>query len=96
MMTTQQRSLAIYTIAASMLAVPFIAMQFTNEINWSIFDFLIASVLLFITAFGVNTILNNVKLDSKRFIYISIILIVLLLVWAELAVGIFGSPFAGN
>lgn len=96
MITQKQRSIAIYAIASAILAIPLIGMQFTNEINWSGFDFLIAGVLLIITAFGINTILNNVKLDSKRFLYIAIVLIVLILIWAELAVGIFGSPFAGS
>ena len=96
MITQKQRSIAIYATALTFLAIPLIGMQFTNEINWSGFDFLIAGVLLIITAFGINTILNNVKLDSKRFLYIAIVLIVLILIWAELAVGIFGSPFAGS
>ncbi len=96
MITQKQRSIAIYAIASAILAIPLIGMQFTNEINWSGFDFLIAGVLLIITAFGINTILNNVKLDSKRFLYIAIVLTVLILIWAELAVGIFGSPFAGS
>ena len=96
MITQKQRSIAIYAIASAIFAIPLIGMQFTNEINWSGFDFLIAGVLLIITAFGINTILNNVKLDSKRFLYIAIVLIVLILIWAELAVGIFGSPFAGS
>ena len=96
MITQKQRSIAIYAIASAILAIPLIGMQFTNEINWSGFDFLIAGILLFITTFGINTILNNVKLDSKRFLYIAIVLIVLILIWAELAVGIFGSPFEGS
>ena len=96
MITQKQRSIAIYATALTILAIPLIGMQFTNEINWSGFDFLTAGVLLIITAFGINTILNNVKLDSKRFLYIAIVLIALILIWAELAVGIFGSPFAGS
>ncbi|KGL61837.1 hypothetical protein PHEL85_1622 [Polaribacter sp. Hel1_85] len=36
------------------------------------------------------------KRRSKKIIVIFIILIVLFLIWVELAVGIFGSPFAGS
>ena len=96
MITSKQRSIVIYSVAAAILVIPFVGMQFSNEINWSGSDFLIAGILLFVTAFGTNSILNNVKLDSKRFLYISILLIILVLVWAELSVGIFESPFAGN
>ena len=84
----------IYSVAAILLAVPFFTMQFTSEVNWSPFDFIIAGVLLFTTAFVIDFILKKVILDSRRFVYIAIVLIVLFLVWAELAVGIFGTPFA--
>ena len=40
--------------------------------------------------------MTKVKMESKRFLYIAAAVIVLILLWAELAVGIFGSPFAGN
>nr|WP_297985382.1 hypothetical protein [uncultured Chryseobacterium sp.] len=95
-MTQKQRSIAIYATALTILAIPLIGMQFTNEINWSGFDFLIAGILLFTTAFVIDFIMTKVKMESKRFLYIAAAVIVLILLWAELAVGIFGSPFAGN
>lgn len=36
-----------------------------------------------------------IKINKKTFI-ITIIVIILLLVWIELAVGVFGTPFAGS
>ncbi|WP_367174834.1 hypothetical protein [uncultured Chryseobacterium sp.] len=96
MITQKQRSIAIYATALTILAIPLIGMQFTNEINWSGFDFLIAGILLFTTAFVIDFIMTKVKMESKRFLYIAAAVIVLILLWAELAVGIFGSPFAGN
>ena len=98
MITNKQRSFAIYGIAALLLVIPFIfiGMQFTKEINWSGFDFLIAGILLFGTAFCIDMVLKMEKKNARRMFYIVIILLALFLIWAELAVGIFGSPVAGT
>lgn len=96
MITSKQRSIVIYSVAAAILVIPFVGMQFTKEIKWSGSDFLIAGILLFTTAFVIDFIMTKVKMESKRFLYIAAAVIVLILLWAELAVGIFGSPFAGN
>ena len=96
MITSKERSFAIYGIAALILVIPFIGMQFTKEINWSSFDFLVAGILLFGTAFCVDMVLKMEKKNAKRMFYIVIILLALFLIWAELAVGIFGSLVAGS
>jgi len=61
-----------------------------------VFDFLIAGILLFGTAFCVDMVLKMEKKNAKRMFYIVLILLALFLIWAELAVGIFGSPVAGS
>jgi len=97
MMTTQkQTSVFIYSAAALLLAVPLIAMQFTTEVNWTISDVVIAAALLFTTAFSVDFVLKKVKTFNSRLLLIFGILAILSLIWAEMAVGIFGSPIAGN
>lgn len=71
-------------------------MHFTSEVNWNIFDFVLAAILLIGT--GVMCELVIEKLKATRFrgiIYITFILL-LFLIWTELAVGIFGTPFAGQ
>lgn len=96
MMTTNQRSLMLYSIPFVILTIPFIAMQFTKEVNWTLSDFLIIGILLFLTAFTIDLVLKKVKTFKSRLIIVSVILIALILIWAEMAVGIFGSPIAGN
>ncbi len=96
MITSKERSFAIYGFAALLLVIPFIGMQFAKEINWSGFDFLIAGILLFGTAFCLDMVLKMEKRNAKRMFYIVLILLALFLIWAELAVGIFGSPVAGS
>lgn len=95
-MKQKQKSILIYGIAMLLLIIPFIGMQFSKEVNWSAFDFLIAGVLLFGTALIVDTILRKIKSNGQRMFLILLALLILFLIWAELAVGIFGSPFAGS
>lgn len=71
-------------------------MQFTTEVNWTASDFLIMGALLFATAFAVDLVLKKVKTFKSRLILVLGILALLILIWAEMAVGIFGSPIAGN
>jgi hypothetical protein len=40
-------------------------------------------------------VLKKFKQSPNRLSYISAVIIVFLLIWAELAVGVFGSPLAG-
>ncbi|GGG55701.1 hypothetical protein [Epilithonimonas arachidiradicis] len=96
MITKSQRNTILFLIPAALLSIPLIAMQFTKEVNWSLSDFVIGGILLFGTALTVKLILEKFKTTKSRLILIMITLAVLFLVWAELAVGIFGSPFAGS
>ncbi len=72
------------------------AMQFTKEVNWTISDFLVMGILLFTTVFTIDFVLKKLKTLKSRLILIVGIVVLLALVWAELAVGIFGSPLAGS
>ena len=72
------------------------AMQFTEEVNWTISDFLVMGILLFTTVFTIDFVLKKLKTLKSRLILIVGTVVLLALVWAELAVGIFGSPLAGS
>ena len=95
-MTENKRLIGIVLTAALLLLLPFIAMQFTNEVNWSLFDFIVAGVLLFGTGLACEFVLRKVKKMKHRVAICAGILVMLLLIWAELAVGIFGTPLAGS
>lgn len=96
MMTQSQRSTLLYSIPFVILSIPLIAMQFTEEVNWTISDFLVMGILLFTTVFTIDFVLKKFKTLKSRLILIVGIVVLLALVWAELAVGIFGSPLAGS
>ena len=86
----------IFLIVTVLLLVPLIAMQFTDEVNWSLEDFVIAGLLLGGTGLLFDAIVFQVKNVTYRTVLTIVLLIVLLLIWAELAVGIFGSPLGGS
>ena len=86
----------ILLIVLGILLVPLIAKQFTSEVNWGIEDFALMAVLLFGTGLLIEVVLRYVQSKGNRILLCSLIIIALFLVWAELAVGIFGSPFAGS
>lgn len=96
MVTKNRRLLGILVTVTLLLLVPLVAMQFTSEVNWGVFDFLVAAVLLFGTGLLIEFVLRKVKTTNSRIILVGVILVVLFLVWAELAVGIFGTPLAGS
>ncbi|MFD2542165.1 hypothetical protein ACFSSB_07535 [Lacinutrix gracilariae] len=81
---------------ALILLVPLIAMQFTTQVHWSVLDFIVAGTLLLIGGLILELILKKVAKKQNRTVLVLILIISLLLIWAELAIGLFGSPFAGN
>lgn len=96
-MATQNKRL-IFIIAAipTLLLIPFIAMQFNNSVNWKTLDFVIMGVLLLVISLVCEFILRKVKSTKGRILICGIVLLAFLIIWAELAVGILGTPFAGS
>ncbi len=86
----------ILRVVGLLLLIPLIAMQLTNEVNWSLFDFMIMGAMLTITGLLGGEIFNRVKNYGYRLILTITIVLILFLLWAELAVGLFGTPFAGD
>lgn len=70
-----------------LLAVPFTAMQFTSEVVWTWFDFIVAGLLVFGT--GAAFVLTARKIKKQYFLLALIFTAAFALIWAELAVGIF-------
>ncbi|WJJ96101.1 hypothetical protein [Algibacter luteus] len=71
-------------------------MQFTNEVNWSFLDFLVAGILLLSTVVAIEFVVQNINKKSIKLLLILGILAIIILIWIELAVGIFGTPLAGS
>ncbi len=87
-----KRLIIIVLTSAILLLIPLIAMQFTDEVNWTLFDFVVAGALLLGTGLMCELVIRKINNIKYRIAVCVALLVVLLLIWAELAVGIFGTP----
>jgi hypothetical protein len=96
MKSPNKRLIIIMMAVAIILCIPLIAMQFTDEVNWTLSDFVVMGLLLLSTGLLCELVLRKVTKIQHRIILCALLIFGLFIVWAELAVGIFGTPFAGN
>lgn len=96
MTAANKRLLIILLSAESLLLIPLMAMQFRSSVNWSSFDFLIAGAILLGTGLMIELGIRKMKNINNRLAWCITVIAVLLLLWAELGVGIFGTPLAGS
>ena len=85
----QQSISRIAFAVALILLVPLIAMQFNDEVNWTLSDFVIMGVLLFGAGLVFDLAMRKVRGRRHRMAVGVLIVVVFLYIWAELAVGIF-------
>ena len=79
----------LWCTAAALLCVPLVAMIFTNEVNWAPGDFIVMGGLLAALCAAVE-LAYALRLSRERtFLAIAVSVAVFLMVWVELAVGIF-------
>lgn len=78
-------------LAAALLALPAVAMQFTREVDWSGGDFLLLGVLFALVGGGVELAVRRSSKRSYRAGAVVAILAGLLTIWVNLAVGMIGS-----
>ena len=83
--------LLIALVTMLILLVPWAAMQYSNEVNWTLIDFLTAGALLFGTGLAFELVSRKVDKIMYRVALGAALLTALLLVWSNLAVGILGA-----
>ena len=74
---------------AVILSIPLIAMQFSDEVDWDLADFIIIGTLLFGAGLLYDFIASRLQNSNRRLVVGLIIAAFVLYIWAELAVGIF-------
>lgn len=74
---------------AALLLLPLLAMQVTDEVSWGWGDFLAAGVLLFGTGTAIVLVRRHFGPSLARTAVVAAIVLAAVLLWAELAVGLF-------
>lgn len=80
---------ALWTFAALLLATPWVAMRFTDEVRWDAMDFLLFGGMLLMAGGLVEIV---VRLSRRRSVVLGALAFVgagFVMVWAQLAVGVF-------
>ena len=73
----------------SLLFIPYIASKFTNEVIWTGIDYLAMGILLSCAVISIEFILSRFLDLNNRIKYIIFVCMFFLLIWLQLAVGIF-------
>lgn len=76
----------VYTL--TILAIPFNAMQFTNEVRWDKMDFVVAGVIIYTAVLALGCIFRQIKSSRLKWALAVGLFALAALVWAELAVGL--------
>lgn len=76
--------------------IPAFAMLFTDEVRWSLFDFVIMGLMLVALGVGAQLVARRVQGSTRLFLIVAVIILLFLLLWGEMAVGLFGSPISGD
>ncbi|MBD3653528.1 hypothetical protein [Kangiella sp.] len=78
-----------WVIAALLMLAAVLANQFSDEFSWDKFDYLVFGIMLLGAGLAIELVLQFAKKPLYRLGLLIAIAVVFLLVWAELAVGIF-------
>ena len=79
-----------------LLLIPAVAMTLSDTVQWTWFDFSIMGLLLLSLGVGLRFILKKWRDSSSKWLYVFVAIVLFLVIWEELAVGIFGSTLAGH
>ena len=82
-------ALGVAAATGLLLLVPLVAMRFTDEVRWDLGDFLAGGALIFAAGLALAMGLRRVRTGTGRAVVATSVVAVLLVVWAELAVGLF-------
>ncbi|MDH4404286.1 MAG: hypothetical protein QE264_08615 [Flavobacterium sp.] len=76
-------------IVIVIFSIPLIAMKFSSEVNWTLFDFFMAGILLITSLTLIEITLQNIKNKNFKITTVFVIIFLFLLIWGDLSVGIF-------
>ncbi len=91
MQSLTRRLIVWAAVVAFILLIPLVAMQFTEEVNWDLFDFAFMGALLFGTGLAYELVARKGGTFAYRIAVGVALVAAFLLVWVNGAVGIIGN-----
>ena len=88
---TLKSLIRVALITALLLLIPLFAMRFTDQVNWTALDFVVAGALLFGTGCSFVLLTRTASSAAYRLAAGIAVAAALMLVWVNLAVGVIGS-----
>lgn len=80
-----------WSLAALLLLLPLVAMQFTREVNWTPFDFAFAAVMIGAVGIAFEVTIRTTRNIAYRGAVAIALAAAFLLIWINAAVGIIGN-----
>ena len=80
-----RRTAIIVLPGLALLLVPWAAMQFTDEVRWGVFDFIVAGALLIAAGFLFQFMAPRAYSRSHRILIGAAIVVAVLAIWSYLA-----------
>ena len=80
-----------WSIAAGLLLLPLVAMQFTDEVDWTVLDFAFAAVLIGGVGLTLEFVFRTTRNAAQRIATGLLLAASFLLIWINAAVGIIGN-----
>jgi len=78
------RLICILLAVPALLLIPFFAMKFTHEVNWTAIDFITMGVMLLITGLAIEAALRLVRVTWMKAAAVLAILFGFVMVWGAL------------
>ena len=92
----QNKIIRLALATGLVMLLPLLVMQISDEVVWTPFDFAVAGSLLFGSGLAYVLATRNTRNPRHRVAVAVAVAAALLLIWIELAVGLFGTPLAGS
>ena len=80
-----------WVAVATLLVLPFVAMQFSQDVNWAAADFIAAGVILGGSGLFTEFLVRQSRSNAYRVGAVLAVLAIFMTVWANLAVGMIGD-----
>src|SRR4051812_27735272 len=89
--------LIVGVVTTLLLLIPFVAMQFTAEVNWSMTDFIVMGALIFVIGMSYVLVAQYATNFAFKVAIAFSFGAIFFLIWTNLAVGLIGGgPNPGN